>query len=42
VIFSTPPNELVLWSMLLLAILLLGYWHVFAKHTFKGPQAPAS
>ena len=42
VVFSIPPNELVLWSMLLLAVLLLVYWHTSAKHAFKGPRAPAN
>ena len=42
IVFSIPPNELVLWSMVLLAVLLLLYWHAFAKRTFKGPHAPAS
>ena len=37
IIFSIPPNELVLWSMLLLGIFLLAYWHLAAKHTFTGP-----
>lgn len=42
IVFSIPPNELVLWSMLLLGVLLLVYWHASAKHTFKGPHTLAS
>ncbi|HZO85852.1 MAG TPA: amino acid transporter, partial [Verrucomicrobiae bacterium] len=41
VIFSIPPNELVLWSMLALAMALFTYWHVSAKRYFKGPHAEA-
>ena len=42
IIFSIPPNELVLWSMLLVAVFLLVYWHLAAKRTFKGPQRPVT
>jgi amino acid transporter len=43
IIFSIPPNELVLWSMLLLSVLLIFYWNVRAKRHFRGPgkTAPA-
>ena len=37
VIFSLPPNELVLWTMLALAAGLVFYWQVSAKRTFVGP-----
>lgn len=37
VIFSIPPNELVLWTLLLLAICLTLYWHLSAKRHFRGP-----
>lgn len=37
VVFSLPPNELVLWTMVGLAILLLLYWHLGAKRSFVGP-----
>jgi len=37
VVFSLPPNELVLWSMIGLAVLLVFYWQVSAKRTFVGP-----
>jgi len=38
VIFSLPPNELVLWSMVGLTVLLLLYWQLSAKRSFKGPS----
>jgi len=37
VVFSIPPNELVLWSMLLLALLMLVYWKLHARRYFRGP-----
>jgi amino acid transporter len=37
VIFSLPPNELVLWTMLALAAGLVLYWRVSAKGKFVGP-----
>jgi amino acid transporter len=37
VIFSLPPNELVLWTMVGLAILLGVYWQLSAKKNFVGP-----
>jgi hypothetical protein len=37
VIFSLPPNELVLWTMLALTAGLVLYWQVSAKRTFVGP-----
>ena len=37
VVFSIPPNELVLWTMLLLALGLFVYWHAYAKRRFHGP-----
>lgn len=38
IIFSIPPNELVLWSGLLLFIVLACYWQLHAKRHFRGPQ----
>lgn len=40
VIFSVPPNELVLWTMLLILVLLACYWLGYARTRFVGP-APA-
>src|SRR5207253_366525 len=37
IIFVLPPNELVLWTMLLLGALLLVYWFGFARQRFAGP-----
>ena len=36
-IFSIPPNELVLWTMLLVAIALGLYWRLYARRHFRGP-----
>jgi amino acid transporter len=38
VIFSIPPNELVLWTMLILMAALLLYWQGYAKRRFVGPS----
>ena len=38
VIFSLPPNELVLWTMVGLAIFLGLYWQLSAKQRFPGPS----
>jgi amino acid transporter len=38
VIFSLPPNELVLWTMLGLAVVLGLYWQLSAKKNFVGPS----
>jgi amino acid transporter len=37
VVFSLPPNELVLWTMLAVAGGLVLYWQGTAKRTFVGP-----
>jgi L-asparagine transporter-like permease len=37
VIFSLPPNELVLWTMLGLGGVLLAYWFGNARARFRGP-----
>ena len=41
IIFSIPPNELVLWTMLLVALALTIYWFGFCKSRFHGPLKPA-
>jgi amino acid transporter len=38
VVFVLPPNELVLWTMLGIGILLVIYWFAYEKNHFKGPQ----
>jgi hypothetical protein len=37
IVFALPPNELVLWTMLLLAIGLAVYWTASARRRFVGP-----
>jgi amino acid transporter len=37
VVFALPPNELVLWTMLLLAVALAAYWGLSARRRFLGP-----
>jgi amino acid transporter len=37
IVFSLPPNELVLWTMLLVAALLFIYWKAHASSHFHGP-----
>jgi L-asparagine transporter-like permease len=37
VVFCLPPNELVLWTMLLFCVALGTYWLVSARRTFRGP-----
>jgi amino acid transporter len=36
-IFSLPPNELVLWTMLALGVVLVAYWLGSARARFRGP-----
>jgi amino acid transporter len=38
IVFVLPPNELVLWTMLLLALALAAYWWLSARHHFVGPR----
>ena len=37
IVFALPPNELVLWTMLLLAVALALYWALSARRRFAGP-----
>jgi amino acid transporter len=39
ILFVLPPNELVLWTMVLFGVVLLVYWFAYAKSHFKGPKA---
>jgi amino acid transporter len=39
ILFILPPNELVLWTMVLLAVALVLYWQLYAKKHFAGPKA---
>src|SRR5213075_2408455 len=36
-VFMLPPNELVLWTMVALAIVLAAYWFASVRHRFVGP-----
>ena len=38
IIFSIPPNELVLWSMLLLVAIMWLVWTLHSRKHFTGPQ----
>ena len=37
VVFTLPPNELVLWTMLAVAAGLAAYWRLSARRRFEGP-----
>jgi amino acid transporter len=39
IVFALPPNELVLWTMLLLGALIALYWALSARRRFVGPAA---
>lgn len=41
VVFCLPPNELVLWTMLGLAVLLAAGWWLAARRRFEGPGEAA-
>jgi amino acid transporter len=38
ILFVLPPNELVLWTMVLFDILLVVYWFAYARSHFTGPK----
>jgi amino acid transporter len=38
VVFALPPNELVLWTTLLVALALAAYWLLYARRHFHGPS----
>jgi amino acid transporter len=42
VVFLLPPNELVLWTMLLVAAGMAVYWLAIARRTFAGPGVAVS
>ncbi|CAG0995172.1 hypothetical protein ANAEL_02540 [Anaerolineales bacterium] len=39
ILFILPPNELVLWTMVIFGVILAIYWFGYAKANFKGPKA---
>jgi amino acid transporter len=41
VVFALPPNELVLWTMLVFAAVLGVYWRLAARYRFAGPSERA-
>jgi amino acid transporter len=41
IVFMLPPNELVLWTMIAVAILLIAVWLLFARRNFRGPANAA-
>jgi amino acid transporter len=41
VLFVLPPNELVFWTMVLFALILVVYWFGYARTHFTGPKAAA-
>src|SRR5438128_1627743 len=41
IVFVLPPNELVLWTMLLLVLALAAYWRISAGRRFVGPAGRA-
>jgi amino acid transporter len=38
IVFILPPNELVLWTMVTLTLVMLVYWQLGAKKWFRGPK----
>jgi amino acid transporter len=38
VVFVLPPNELVFWTMILVAAGLVAYWRFGARRHFRGPK----
>ncbi|OLB13336.1 MAG: hypothetical protein AUH18_02410 [Candidatus Rokubacteria bacterium 13_2_20CM_69_10] len=42
VVFVLPPNELVLWTMLVLVLALAAYWRLSAGRRFVGPAPSRS
>jgi amino acid transporter len=38
ILFCLPPNELVLWTMVTLAVVMVVYWQFGAKKWFAGPK----
>lgn len=39
-VFVLPPNELCLWTMVLVAVALTAYWRLGAGRRFRGPARP--
>ncbi len=41
IVLLLPPNELVLWTLVGFAVILVVYWFAWARKNFKGPKAAA-
>jgi amino acid transporter len=41
IVFMLPPNELVLWTMIAVSIVLIAVWMLFARRNFRGPAKVA-
>ncbi len=41
IVLVLPPNELVLWTLVGFAVILVVYWYAWAKKNFTGPKAAA-
>ena len=41
ILFILPPNELVLWTMVLFVVVLVLVWFGYARKSFTGPKAAA-
>jgi amino acid transporter len=41
IVFMLPPNELVLWTMIGVSIVLIAVWMLFARRNFHGPAKAA-
>jgi len=41
IVFMLPPNELVLWTMIGVSIVLIAVWMLFARRNFRGPARVA-
>jgi amino acid transporter len=41
IVLVLPPNELVLWTLVGFAVILVVYWFAWAKKNFHGPKAAA-
>ncbi len=41
IVLVLPPNEIVLWTMVGFAVILVVYWFAWARKNFTGPKAAA-
>jgi L-asparagine transporter-like permease len=38
IVLMLPPNEIVLWTMVLFGLILVVYWFAWARKNFTGPK----